>query len=519
MRENFLIINSMGVFQKSPREQAVMGLPVNKYATKAEVQAAQTTTLEGDVTGSGQGTFTTTIANDAVSNAKLTNMAESTIKGRAASAGTGDPTDLTATQATAILNAFTGDSGSGGLKGLVPAPVSGDATKFLKGDGTWASPSGSGDVSSNTSSSVDSELVLFSGVGGKTIKRATTTGLLKGTSGVLSAATAGTDYYAPGSTDVAVADGGTGASDASGARTNLGLVIGTNVQAFDATLTSIAALGTAADKIAYTTGIDTWAETALTSYARTLLDDASASDARTTLGLAIGTNVQAYDATLASIAALGTAAGKIAYTTGVDTWAETAITTFGRSLIDDAAASDARTTLGLVIGTDVLAASAYDDATAGETTTGTSTAKYVSPDGLAGSDYGKRVVSILVSDPQGSAITTGDGKASLRIDAALNGYNLVGVAGGLTTVSSSGIPTFQLRRSRRNTATTRTDADMLSTKLTIDASDFDSVDAATAAVIDTANDDVATGDMIYIDIDVAGTGAKGPTINLEFQLP
>ena len=138
-------------------------------------------------------------------------------------------------------------------------------------------------------------------------------------------------------------------------------------QASDATLTSIAALGTAADKTLYTTGIDTWAETAITSFGRSLIDDAAASNARTTLGLVIGTDVQAQDATLASLAALGTAADKIAYTTGIDTWAEAAITSFGRSLIDDAAASNARTTLGLVIGTDVQAYDAELAALAGLT--------------------------------------------------------------------------------------------------------------------------------------------------------
>ena len=86
------------------------------------------------------------VPDDSVTNAKLANMAQATIKGRASGAGTGDPTDLTGTQATAILDAVVGDSGAGGTKGLVPAPGAGDtsAGKFLKADGTFAVPSGTG---------------------------------------------------------------------------------------------------------------------------------------------------------------------------------------------------------------------------------------------------------------------------------------------------------------------------------------------------------------------------------------
>jgi len=101
----------------------------------------QTITLTGDVTGSGTGSFAATIAIDAVTNVKLANMAANTLKGNNSGATT-DPADLTATQVTAMLNAVVGDNGSGGTKGLVPAPTAGDAAagKVLGASGAWVTP-------------------------------------------------------------------------------------------------------------------------------------------------------------------------------------------------------------------------------------------------------------------------------------------------------------------------------------------------------------------------------------------
>jgi hypothetical protein len=90
------------------------------------------------------------------------------------------------------------------------------------------------------------------------------------------------------------------------ARTSLGLAIGTDVQAYDAELAALASTTSAADKVPYFTGSGTATTATLTSYARTLIDDTTAATARDTLGISEAVN-QTYTVHVEDYGAVGDA--------------------------------------------------------------------------------------------------------------------------------------------------------------------------------------------------------------------
>lgn len=85
----------------------------------------------------------------------------------------------------------------------------------------------------------------------------------------------------------------------------------------------------------------------ITTFAKTLLDDADQASMQGTLSLVPGTDVQVYDPALLSIAGLSINTDEMIYGTGVDTYATTSLTAFARTLLDDTTANAMRATLGL----------------------------------------------------------------------------------------------------------------------------------------------------------------------------
>jgi hypothetical protein len=110
-------------------------------------------------------------------------------------------------------------------------------------------------------------------------------------------------------------------------------------------------------------------------------------------------------------------------------------------------------------------------------------------------------------------VLVGDGTVGLAVPVECNGWVVTAVSAAVDTAGITNTTDIQIRR-RRGTAS-RSSADLLSTKITIDSGETGSATAATAAVINTSNDDLATDDLWYCDVDATSTTkAKGLTVTM-----
>ena len=121
--------------------------------------------------------------------------------------------------------------------------------------------------------------------------------------------------------------------------------------------------------------------------------------------------------------------------------------------------------------------------------------------------YALRDESVWVPINGSVALVNGD-KAYLRVPAKLNGATIVSVAAACKDPSTSGA----VELSVKNGATS-----VLSTNITLDASENDTLTAAVPAVIDTDEDDVATGDFIEVAVVSAGTGVTYCGVEIVFR--
>ena len=288
------------------------------------------------------------------------------------------------------------------------------------------------------------------------------------------------------------------------ARTSLGLAIGTDVQAHGDVLDDLNTLGAASSdgEFIVATGAGVFAYES-GSTVRTSLGLGTADSPQFT-GIELG-NVSDTTLTRASAGDVNIE-GNIVYRAG---GTDVPITDGGTG------ASDAATAFGnLKQAATSSATGVVELATQAEVDAGTDTGRVVTPDTLAGSDLMIKYVEMVPFDWT-TDISTGDGKHYFHIPAGMDGMNLVEVhAEFVTTAPTGSTADFQIHNVDNA-------VDMLSTKLTVDAGETGSDTAATAAVINTSNDHVNENDVIRLDIDQVGSSAAGQglIITLGFQLP
>ena len=119
---------------------------------------------------------------------------------------------------------------------------------------------------------------------------------------------------------------------------------------------------------------------------------------------------------------------------------------------------------------------------------------------------------IIKALPDADDTYVGDGITAVTIPSTFDGLNLYSIGGHVYTAGAGSTTDVQLHN-------LTTAADVLSTKLTIDAGELDSSTAATPAVINTSVNSVYTATVLRVDVDqiASGTAAKGLEIRMEFR--